>query len=109
MQWWGVLVYIRKGTPCKRLKSFEEPDIESICFEKTIKQRKWIIFSIYRPPYDNNLQQYFNYISKMVDKALCKYENFIIMGDLNIDNERDKGLKVDLFRKFCDTHTVFKT
>ena len=28
----GLLVYIRKGTPCKRLKIFEESDIESICF-----------------------------------------------------------------------------
>ena len=101
----GLLVYIRKGTPCKRLKIFEDASIESICFEITVKQRKWIIFSIYRPPYDNNLQQYFDYISKMVDKALGKNENFIIMGDLNIDSERDKGLKADLLRKFCDTYS----
>ena len=65
----GLLVYVRKGTPCKRLKVFEEPDVESICFEITIKQRKWVIFSIYRPPYDYDLHQYFNYISKMMEKA----------------------------------------
>ena len=41
----------------------------------------------------------------MVEKALEKNENFIIMGDLNIDNQRDKGLKVDLYRKFCDTYS----
>ena len=60
---------------------------------------------MYRPTYDSNLHQYFNYISKMVEKALKKNENFIIMGDLNIDNDRDKGLKVELFRKFCDTYS----
>ena len=41
----------------------------------------------------------------MIDKALNKYENFIIMGDINIDMERDKGLKQDLLRNFCDTYS----
>ena len=51
----GLLVYIRKGTPCKRLRAFEETGIESICFEISVKKRKWIIFSLCRPPYDHNL------------------------------------------------------
>ena len=101
----GLLVYIRKGTPCKRLKIFEEKGIESICFEISVKKRKWVIFSIYRPPYDQNLHQYFKYISNAIDKALGKYENFIIMGDINIDKERDKGLKLSLLRNFCDTYS----
>ena len=41
----------------------------------------------------------------MIVKALNKYENFIIMVDINIDTERDKGLKQDLLRNFCDTYT----
>ena len=37
----------------------------------------------------------------MVEKALEKRKFYY----LNIDNGREKGLKVDLFRKFCDTYS----
>ena len=99
----GLLIYIRKGTPCKRLKDFEEPGIESICFEMSVNKQKWIIFSVYRPPNDQNLHQYFDYLSKMADKGLNKYENLIIMGDINIDIERDTGLKIELLKNLCDS------
>ena len=32
----GLMIYIRKGTPCKRLQQYEEKNIESICFEIAI-------------------------------------------------------------------------
>ena len=41
----------------------------------------------------------------MINNALDIYENFIIMGEIDIDIERDKGLKRDLLRNFCDTHS----
>ena len=41
----------------------------------------------------------------MVERALEKYEIFIIIGDINIDKDRVKVLKVDLFRNFCDTYS----
>ena len=37
----GLMIYIRKGTPCKRLQQYEEPNIESICFEIEVNKRKW--------------------------------------------------------------------
>ena len=89
----GLIIYIRKGTPCKRLQQYEESNIESICFEIAVNKRKWLIFAIYRPPYNSNLQLFFQYLSKMTDKALDKYENIIILGDINIDIKRDKGEK----------------
>ena len=52
-----------------------------------------------------NLHQYFNYIWNAIDTALRKYENFIIIGDINIDKERHKGLKLSLLRNFCDTYS----
>ena len=66
----GLMIYIRKGTPCKRLQQYEEPNIESISFEIAVNKRKWLIFAIYRPPYNSNLQSFFQYLNRMTDKAL---------------------------------------
>ena len=99
----GLMIYIRKGTPCKRLQQYEEKNIESICFEIAINKRKWLIFAIYRPPNNSNLQLFFQYLNKMADKAFDKYENIIILGDINIDIKRDSGEKSALFSHFCET------
>ena len=39
----------------------------------------------------------------MADKAFDKYENIIILGDINIDIKRDSGEKSELFSHFCET------
>jgi hypothetical protein len=39
----------------------------------------------------------------MLDKALDKYENIIILGDINSDIKRDKGEKCELFNHLCET------
>ena len=39
----------------------------------------------------------------MTDKAFDKYENIIILGDINIDIRRDKGEKYELFNHFCES------
>ena len=42
----------------------------------------------------------------MTDKAFDKYENIIILGDINIDIKRDKGEKSELFSHFCETFSL---
>ena len=68
-----------------------------ICSEFTISLKKWICFSIHRPPSTGNIKTYFEEIKEVISKALCKYENLITMGDFNIDNS-DK----DKLENFCD-------
>ena len=44
----GMLIYIRKGTPCKRLKKFECEEIETLIVEIRVGKQKWCIVSVYR-------------------------------------------------------------
>ena len=37
-------------------------------------------------------------MSKGMDKYLCNYENFLILGDFNIT------MLDDIMKKFCETH-----
>ena len=81
----GLIEFVRKGFITKRLKDYETQICETICSEFTISKRKWICFSVYRPPSYNNLIIFFEELTKSVCKALNTYDNIIVMGDFNID------------------------
>ena len=89
-----------EGTICKILKTFENVDSECICSELTISNKKWVCFSVYRPPSQENLELFFEELSSCLSKASETYENFIVMGDFNIDI-RNKGREYEKFEDFC--------
>ena len=58
---------------------------------------KWLYF--YSPPPHNNLELFFDKLTISLSKANEYYENFIVMGDFNIDFT-NKGTEFD---KSCST------
>ena len=74
-----------EGFICKRLKKYEPNCSDCFCSEFTISKKKWICFSIYRPPSTENIKILFEEMNEVISKALCKYENLIVMGDFNKD------------------------
>ena len=50
-----------------------------------ILKKIWFITYVYRPTYSNNQQIFFSEISIIFGLAKRKYENILIVGDLNID------------------------
>ena len=46
----GLIEFAKKGLICKRLKNFATITSKWICSEITICNKKWLCFSIYRPP-----------------------------------------------------------
>ena len=99
----GLIEFVRKGFITKRLKDYETQICETICSEFTISKRKWICFSVYRPPSYNNLIIFFEELTKSVCKALNRYDNIIVMGDFNIDINKDDAIGHDKLDVFCDT------
>ena len=94
---------MRKGFITKRLKDYETKICETICSEFTVSRKKWICFSVYRPPSYNNLIIFFEELNKSVCKALSTYDNIIVMGDFNIDINKDETTGHDKLDIFCDT------
>ena len=68
-----------------RLKEHETPHSKTICSEITMSKKKWLYISIYRLPEVKNLDSFFEEVKTSLSKACCKYENFVITGDFNID------------------------
>ena len=81
----GLIEFVRKGFICKRLKKLEPKFSEVVRSEFTISNKKWICFSVYRPPTQNNLECFFNELATSLSQASIMCDNFIVMGDFNID------------------------
>ena len=48
-----------------------------------------------------NIETFFEETNEVISKALCKYENLIVMGDFNIDIKSSNSEK-DKLEYFCD-------
>ena len=64
---------------------YELLNIEEIFSEVTISSKNWVIFSIYKPPYYSDLLAFFIELEKYLNQARENYDNFIVMGDFNMN------------------------
>ena len=93
------------GFICKRLKQYEPSCSEYICFKFTISKKKWICFSIYRPSSTKNIEKVFEKMNEVISKALCKYENLMVMLDFNIYSKSSNCDK-DKLESFHDLYNL---
>ena len=98
----GIMLCVRKGVVCNRVPILETRSLELLCSELVVNKKKWIVYSIYRPPDSSNIDAFFTDLSIKLNSALDKYENIIVMGDINIDtlNKQDTGY--NRIVSFCD-------
>ena len=95
----GKIVYIKDSLIFKRINDFETNISEIISIVLTISNKKWFIMFAYRPPIESNKLTFFNEISNILNKAVNKYDNILVTGDLNIDFS---NIKMDTNNYLCD-------
>ena len=93
----GKIVYVKEGLIAKRILGYENVNIETIFIEITISKRKWCLTFAYRPPCNNNKATFFMELNKSLCNIARKYENILIIGDLNINFDNLKMWNL------CDT------
>lgn len=98
----GLIEYVGKGVICKQLHNIGIVENEIICSEITIRNKKWIIISIYRPPSYLNLTQFSYELEKILNNALSKCDNIIVLGDINIDFYNPSGSGYGQMQSLCD-------
>ena len=54
--------YSKKGIICNSLPNFEVSSLQLFCSELVVAKKKWIIYSIYRPP-NANIETFFSDLS----------------------------------------------
>ena len=50
-----------------------------------LSNKKWFIMYAYRPPNETNKKVFFDELNETLNKAVNKYDNIFLAGDLNID------------------------
>ena len=58
-------------------------DLELMAFELHQSKRKWLLLGIYKPP-SQNVIEFLNRISLIIDYYLQTYENILAIGDFNL-------------------------
>ena len=76
-------MYLREGFIAKRIPKLETEKAKTICFKITIAKKKRCILFADRPP-NFSKTEFFEEISVTINKALNKYDNLLLAGDLNI-------------------------
>ncbi|CAG2239474.1 PLG [Mytilus edulis] len=105
----GVLAYMRSDLAGDRNKQAEFQDIESIALEVTTEDNKWLFIGAYKQPSmpDSKFSTDFNLTT---DKVIKKYDNVLIMGDLNfnmLDDNKSSTLN-DSCDIFCMKNIINK-
>ena len=102
----GLIEYVRKGIIYKRLHDFELTSFESIASEFTITKNNWFLLSFYRTERNENrgenIRKFFSELTMLMTSVTRKYENIILMGDINIDFNDKKCCGFKEFRSFND-------
>ena len=106
----GLIEYVRNGIIRKRLPEFELKNFESITSELTINKEKWLILSFYRTERNenrlSNINKFFLELSQILDKIINKYDNIILMGDINIDSSSKTSIGHKELNNFMDLYNL---
>ena len=98
----GLITFIKRGIPYKRLHKLEPPQFEIMCIEITFGKRKWGYVAIYRPP-NTCIPSFFTALSKCIEALSNAYDHIFISGDINIDTKNVLHSNYHHYDNFIDT------
>ena len=98
----GLITFIKKGIPYKRLPKIEPTSLEVTCIELTFGKRKWGYITLYRPP-DENPKYFFEHLTKCMEQITNLYDHIIVTGDININTNDQASPGFQAYENFLDT------
>ena len=79
---------------------------ETLCIEVTISKKKWCMMFVSRPPHSNNKKVFFSELTTSLNQTTNKYDNVIVMGDLNIDAQKNGADTSHGLYDLCDASSL---
>ena len=93
----GIIIYVREDIPCRVLNT--PTNFQGIFLEINLRKVKWLLFGGYNPN-KNGISSYLNELTPILDNYLSKYDNYLLLGDLNSE------IKEIPMKEFCETYNL---
>ena len=85
----GILLYVKSSVPSRKLKcDVLLKSIQAIPCELNLREEKWLVISIYRPPSQDS-EFLLNSLTIILDHFTKTYDSYLIMGDFNLEPLKD--------------------
>ena len=82
-----LLVFVKEHIIAKRLCGISlRSDVQIIPIELNLRNKKWLLIPIYRPP-SQNFAIFKEELERVIDLYSNSYENHMIIGDFNMEIE----------------------
>ena len=94
----GIMLYVREDIPSKQL-NISNKTTETMCIEINLRKKKWLLISSYNP-HKNLIKEHLKVLASTLDSYSSKYDNFILLGDLNCETS------VDHMNDFCKDYSL---
>ena len=84
----GLCCYVNENIARRELENASLGiDIENICLEINLRNRKWLVICIYRPP-NQDETLFFQKLGQILQDQTKVYDYFILMGDFNTNPKK---------------------
>ena len=80
----GLLLHIREDIPSSLLQSKSQCNVESLSVEINLKKSQWFLNCSYNP-HRNSVPSHLDCLNCVIDEHSKTYDNFIFIGDFNVD------------------------
>ena len=95
----GLMIYVREDIPSKTVYVSNDNSFEGIFLEINLRKKKWLLCFSYNPK-KILIETHLNNISKVLDANLAKYDQYLLIGDLNSETTEP------IMSEFCDTYSL---
>ena len=85
----GVCLYFSQDIAARRVECNSLSNIESICLELSLRKRKWLVISIYKPP-SYNEDAFIKRLFSCLTNVTKEFENIVLLGDFNMTARNTK-------------------
>ena len=101
----GLITYIKRGIPHKRLRKIEPKNLEVTCIELIFGKRKWGYVTVYRPP-NVNITSFFTDLATCLEEITNTYDHIIVTGDININTQNYSSPGYQIYKNFIDVFSL---